>query len=136
MRIDLALLGDYALVDKMDKLTVAGIFRAVFGASFPFTRAVIYLVLVLTAEAGDGSDHHLVVRMIDPDGRELIPELHAGVQVERQDPNAEATMNVVLELNGIRFAIAGPHCFDIFVDERFVERVLLDVGQLRVANPS
>jgi hypothetical protein len=132
MRIDLALLGDYAIVDKMDMLTVAGIFRAILGPSLPLTRAVMYLVLMVTAEPEDGPSHELSVRTIDPDGTAIIPELHANVQINRDDPVAEATMNVVLELNGVTFKTTGTHCFDIFLDGRFVERVPLEVGLLRV----
>lgn len=127
MRVDLALLGDYALVDKMEKLTVAGIFRSVAGTVFPFTRSVMFLVLVLVAERDDGDHHSVMVRLIDPDGRDVIPELRAELEVQREDPLTEKQLNIILELNAVTFNVPGTHCFDVFVDERFTERVPLEV---------
>jgi hypothetical protein len=127
MRIDLALLGDYALVDKMDKLTVAGIFRAVVGLSFPFSRPVMFLALGMTVEGGDDPRHCVVVRMIDPDGRQVIPELRADLGIERANQDSETSLNLILELAGVTFKGAGTHCFDVFVDGRFMERVPLEV---------
>ncbi|MHB1345537.1 MAG: DUF6941 family protein [Thermoleophilia bacterium] len=136
MRIDLALLGDYAIADKMDKLTVAGIFRDIYAVSVPFARPVMYLALTVAVEPLDGPKHHLSVRMIDPDGKDVIPELHADMEVARPDPETDATMNLVLELNGVQFATTGTHCFDIFLDGRFTERVPLEVGLLKVEEPN
>ncbi len=127
MRVDLALLGDYALADKMDKLTVAGIFRAIAGTRFPFRRSVMYLALMLTAEAGEDEHHTIMVRMIDPDGRDLMPELRTDLDVHRQEPEIETSLNIILELEGVTFQGPGTHCFDIFIDNRFMERVPLEV---------
>jgi len=127
MRIDLALLGDYALVDKMNKLTVAGIFRVITGLSFPFAHPVMFLALSMTVESTDDRHHSVIVRMIDPDGRQVVPEFRADLDIERANPDAETSLNVILELAGVTFRGPGTHCFDVFVDDRFMERVPLEV---------
>jgi len=132
MRIDLALLGDYALVDKTDKLTVAGIFRTVAGVKFPFSHEPIFLALMMTVESGEDSNHTVLVRLIDPDGRDIMPELKADIDVHRADPEKESSLNFVLELRGPTFRVVGTHCFDIFVDDRFMERVPLEVAVVRI----
>lgn len=127
MRIDLALLGDHALVDKMNKLTVAGIFRVITGRSFPFAHPVMFLALSVTVESGDDRSHSVMVRLIDPDGRQLIPEYRTDLEIDRADSHAETSLNVILQLAGVTFRGPGTHCFDVFIDNRFMKRVPLEV---------
>ena len=138
MRIDLAVLGDYALVDKQDKLTVVGIFRTVAGSKLPFSHEPLFLALMMTVEPGDDPAHTILVRLIDPDGRDIMPEIKADLELHRQDPEKGSALNFILEIRGAKFEVLGTHCFDIFVDDRFMERVPLDVAIVKVteAGPS
>lgn len=127
MRIDLALMCDYALVDRANKLTAAGIFRGLAGPSLPFTHPRMYLALALVVEPEDRGDHELTLRLIDPDGSEVVKPLKARIHVDRTDPIAEGVMNFVLELTGVKFRTTGTHCFDLFLDGEFATRVELNV---------
>jgi len=135
MRIDLALLCDYALVDRNNKLTAAGIFRGLAGPSLPFTHPRMYLALALVVETTDRGDHDLVLRLIDPDGSEVIRPLNARIHVDRTDPTSEGIINLVLELSGVTFRTTGTHCLDLFLENRFAHRVELDVARNSAGNP-
>ena len=134
MRVDLALLADYALADKADKLTVAGVFRSVSATGLPFRFTRMFLALSMTVEAGEPSGHEMKVRLIDPDGGTLM-ELDGEVSLTRADPEADSTINLILEMNGVEFKRIGTHCFDIFLDGRFTERVPLEVALARLTEP-
>ena len=127
VRIDLALLGDYASVDKMDKLSVAGIFTSIIAHQVPCQHPTLFLALTMTVESGDDPHHDIAVRLIDPDGHQIIPELKGELDVQRSDLAQSSTLNLILQINGVTFQTFGTHCFDIFVDDRFTERVPLEL---------
>lgn len=133
MRIDLALLADYALVDKAGKLTAVGIFRQVIGSSLPLTHVQMFLALIVAMEPQDDVNHEIDLRLIDPDGHTIFG-LKADMDVQRSNPETEPVLNLVLQLNNVQFKTAGLHCFDISVDGRFMERVPLDVVLAKVTN--
>lgn len=132
VRVDLALLGDYASVDKMDKLSVAGIFTSIVAPTVPCQHPTMFLALTMTVEAGDDQHHDIVVRLIDPDGHQIIPELRGELDVQRKNPADSSTLNLVLQMNGVPFRTFGTHCFDIFVDDRFMERVPIEVIRAKI----
>jgi hypothetical protein len=136
MRVDLALLADYATADQMDKLVLAGVFRALFARSIPFKHPTMFLALTITIEGDDQGDHDVTVRLIDPNGHNVIPDLQAELKVDRVDPGRDSAVNLILGMNNVEFQSSGTHCFDIFLDGRFMDRVPLEVALIRAAPES
>ncbi len=126
--IKLAALCDHALVGQDGKLSVLGIFRNINVSQLPAQHPRMYLVAVLSLEAGA---HDVVVRLVRPDGGQGLAQpprisVHA---VPGQD------VNVVVELNNLGFTTYGAHRFDLEVDGTAVGSLPVSISQLPQTPP-
>jgi hypothetical protein len=130
MRVDLALLADYAEVaQRGGKLIVCGIFDRITLADVEAVHPHMALALKLVCEPGEGAHHHLSVRLVDPDGSEVMPSMEGDVDV-KGEPDGEASVNLILDLNLVKFRSVGPHSFDVFLDGNLERQVPLTVERL------
>jgi len=126
MQIDIALLADYAAVTNDRKLVAAGIFRMISATRLPVEHSRMYLALQVRVLGGEEEKHHLAVRLVDPDGQ-MVSEIAGPLEVQRKDMAKDFTMSLVIDMAGMKFQKWGPHSFDVFADERFVDRVELEI---------
>jgi hypothetical protein len=127
MRVDLALLADYAEVTQRGgKLIVCGIFDRITLADLDAVHPHMALALKLVAEPAGDTAHRLVVRLVDPDGVDVVTPMEGEVEV-KGEPGVEASVNLILDLNLIKFGAHGPHSFDIFLDGELQHQVPLTV---------
>jgi hypothetical protein len=132
MRVDLALLADYAEVaQRGGKLIVCGIFDRISLADIEAVHPHMALALKLVTEPGEEQAHHLTVRLVDPDGADVVPPMEGDVEVKPED-EGDASVNLILDLNLVKFGVTGPHSFDIFLDGRLERQVSLTVERLTV----
>jgi hypothetical protein len=130
MKVDLALLADYAEVTQRGgKLIVCGIFDRITLADLDAVHPHMALALKLICEPGEDPHHHLTVRLVDPDGLDVVAPMEGEVEV-KGETEGEASVNLILDLNLVKFANHGPHSFDIFVDGDLERQVPLTVEQL------
>lgn len=130
MRVDLALLADYAEVSQRgSKLIVCGIFDRITLADADTVHPHMALALKLVSDPGDPPSHHLTVRLVDPDGVDVVSPMEGEVEV-KVEAGGEASANLILDLNLVRFGSAGPHSFDVFVDGNLERQVALTVERL------
>jgi len=133
MRVDLALLADYAEVSQRGgKLMVCGIFDRISLGDLNAVHPHMALALKLVSEPGEDPDHDLVVRLVDPDGTDVVASMEGHVEV-KDEGRGEASVNIILDLNLVKFASHGPHSFDIFLDgelEKQVPLMVEDFGPL------
>jgi len=131
MRVDLAVLADYATTTQDQKLVVVGVFDTIIVTELPAAHRSLHLALRVCFGPADSGPHTLVVRLVDPDGHEVIPALQADFSADvPEDPDAEDALQMVLEIGNVPFAIAGPHAVDILVDGRYEETVPLRIKKL------
>jgi len=99
---------------------------------YPYMLAwTLHLALRVCFGPADSGPHTLVVRLVDPDGHEVIPALQAGFSIEAPtDSDAEDALQMVLEIGNVPFASAGPHAVDILVDGRYEDTVPLRIKKL------
>ncbi len=130
MRVDQALLADYAEVTQRGgKLIVCGIFDRITLADPEAVHPHMALALRLVHEPGEGAGHHLSVRLVDPDGKDVVPPMHGDVEV-KGEMEADASVNLILDLNLVKFGAAGPHSFDIYLDGELQRQVSLTVDRM------
>jgi hypothetical protein len=130
MKVELALLADYAEVTQRgSKLMVCGIFDRVTVADLEGVHPHMALALKLSLHPGEDPAHRLKVRLVDPDGADVIAPMEAEVEVAAEAAN-EAAVNLILDLNLVKFNSYGPHSFDIFLDGRFEHQVPLTVERM------
>lgn len=129
VRVQFALLADYASVTTEGKLDITGLFNAIYADSLPAVHLQMRLVLEYVIEPGDpGTRKQVVARFLDPDGIELFR-----VEVEEPLPahaQIGPTRAQVLELTDVRFTKYGDHHFSISIDGQ--ERATIP---LRVTQP-
>lgn len=72
MKIDFAVCCDYALVDRLGKLSVMGIFQHIWVASFPAVHPRLHLVLRLKGRRTEVGQHDVHIRLLDDGGTEVL----------------------------------------------------------------
>jgi hypothetical protein len=132
MKVDLALLADYAEVTQRGgKLIVCGIFDRLSLTSPEAVHPHMALALKLVCDPAEDLAHHLTVRLIDPDGADVVTPMEGDVEV-KSESEGEASVNLILDLNLVKFGTRGPHSFDIFLDGNLERQVPLTVEMLAV----
>ncbi len=125
MEIDLALLADAATIDAAGKLSILGIFDRIGVSQFPAQHGRVTLVLRFTAGTSEIGSHEVNIRMVDPDGAEVL-SLSGDMQLVG-GPAARDGIRVphILNLDGLIFRGPGMYSFDVKVDgEHHVSRPL------------
>jgi hypothetical protein len=72
MRVDFAVLADYALIDQHGKLSVLGIFQHVWVAAFPAVHPRTHLVLRVRGKRTEIGQHPIRIRFVDEEDHELL----------------------------------------------------------------
>lgn len=126
MNIELALLADYAAVTQEGKLVAAGIFHRLNPPELPWQHPTMFIALRVHFHPGEEGDHKLKLRLVDPDGVEIVA-LDADTHVGAGDPVEGFNMQMVLSLNNIPFKVRGRHAFDVFLDGRYEHTVPITV---------
>jgi len=130
MNVDQALLADYAEVTQRGgKLIVCGIFDRITLGDVDAVHPHMALALRLVSEPGEEDAHQLSVRLVDPDGVDVVPVMEGDVEVKGES-DGDASVNLILDLNLVKFRTAGPHSFDIFLDGELARQVPLAVEHL------
>jgi hypothetical protein len=128
VKIALALLCDYALVDRLGKLSVLGIFEHLWIQRFPAVHPRLHLVLRLKGKRTEIGEHTVRIRLLDPDDHEILGG--TGV-VDFAEPPAGVTeieAGTVLVFD-VPVAKPGRCRFEISVDDTVEETVPLTVMQ-------
>jgi len=126
VRVDLAVLADYATVTADQKLVIVGVFDVIRAKKVPVRHASMYVALRICSGAIDNGEHTVTVRPVDPDGKALGPELKADFTVQVPlDTDGEGALQLVMGLGYVEFKVFGPYAVDILIDGRFEDTVAL-----------
>lgn len=128
MNINLALVCDYALVDRFGKLSIMGIFEQLWIARFPAVHPRVHLVLRLKGRRTEIGKHSVRIRFLNDQDEEII----SGDGVfEFNEPPARITeieAGTVLVFD-LPLARPGQYHFHIAVDDVITTTVPLTVAQ-------
>jgi hypothetical protein len=72
MRLDFAVVADYALVDQGGKISVLGIFQHIWVQQFPAMHPRLHLVLRLKGRRTEIGEHPVLIRLVDDRGAEIL----------------------------------------------------------------
>ena len=61
-------------------------------------------------------DHHIDIGFLDADGNEVIPTLHGSVAVDVPPSETSVVVNLVLNLQGVKFAQMGEYAVALEID--------------------
>ena len=121
-----ALLCDFA-ADYAGKLSVMGAFDTIMAPQFPVTHNHCSLALRALVHDTDEGKHKFEIKLIDSDGRNILPKLELETQMHLSDEMFFASQNIVVHLNSLRFDKPGQYSIDVYFDGAIVSRVPLQV---------
>ncbi|MBE0593437.1 MAG: hypothetical protein IH616_13660 [Gemmatimonadales bacterium] len=128
MRIDLATVCDYAIIDQYGKLSILGIFSHIWVANFPAVHPRMHLVLHLKGRRTEIGEHKVRIRFTDDQGSELI---NGDGTVNFNEPPAgvlEIAAGTVLVFD-VPFPHAGTYTFEVIVDDTIRAEIPITVAQ-------
>ncbi len=128
MEVSFAFLCDYA--DQTAKLTAIGIgFDTIYAPKVPATHPVFFAVIALRFSVVEVGQKKLGVRIIDADGKGIVPALDTTISVERPaEGYTHGTQRIALGLHGITFPDYGDYSVSWLLDGNEVAQVPLKVA--------
>ncbi len=128
MQIDFAVCCDYAIIDRLGKLSVLGIFQHIWVGTFPAIHPRLHLVLRLKGRRTEIGDHAVKIQLLDDDDRDIM---NGDGTVTFSEPPAgvlEIETGAVLVFD-VPFERPGRFRFEITVDDDLKTVVPLTVSQ-------
>ena len=126
MEIQAAVLCDSA-TDYRGKLCILGTFDTIVTSSLPSTHPHCSIAIRIVFRDADEGDHRLKVRLINEDGKNILPSIEPELHVKMPENVFFYSRNLIFNLQQIRFEQAGLYSIDILIDEEIVSRIPLQV---------
>jgi len=127
VKIDLALVCDYAIIDQYGKLSVLGIFEHIWVHEFPVVHPRLHLVIRLKGRRTEIGEHAVNIRLVGEDGEEVISGDGTVTFAEPPAGILEIEAGTVL-LFDVPFEHAGTYTFEISVDDEIASFVPITVA--------
>lgn len=128
MKLDFAVVCDYAIVDQYGKLSVLGIFQHIWVAQFPAVHPRLHLVLRLKGKRTEVGEHGVRIQLHDDNGTEILSGNGSVTLAEPPAGVTEVEAGAVLVFD-VPFTHAGRYAFDITLDGELQASVSLTVAQ-------
>jgi hypothetical protein len=116
--------------DYNGKLCILGAFDTIAARELPAVHPFCALAIRFISRPGDEGKHQLKVRLIDSDGRDILPMNAVKIDFTLP-PIPEKTFfvsnNCVLNLQGLVLPAVAQYSFDVYVDEAIVARLPMQV---------
>jgi hypothetical protein len=126
MEIQAALLCDCA-TDYRGKLCILGTFDTIITPSLPSTHPHCSIALRVVFRDSDEGNHKVKVRLINEDGKNLLPNIEPELQVKLPENVFFYSRNLIFNLQQIKFEQAGLYSIDVLIDEKMIARIPLQV---------
>jgi hypothetical protein len=126
MEIQVAVLCDSA-VDYRGKLCILGTFDTIVTANLPSTHPHCSIALRIVFRDSDEGSHKIKVRLINEDGKNLLPNIEPEMKVKMPENVFFFSRNLVFNLQQIKFEQAGLYSIDVLIDEQMMARIPLQV---------
>ncbi len=130
--LDFAFLCDAAEAEPGRKFYVlGGGIDQIAGPEFPLVHPHMSLLMRFVVHPAElGRAHHLKVRMVDADGRELA-RIEGDIETQAGEPTGrEVGVNMVINLANTRFEQPGDYQLDITMNNQFQRSLGLRVSQV------
>lgn len=114
MKIEVFTLCDAATADNSGKLNLLGAFDTLFATVEPIVHPSCAVALRMRFEPGDEGTHPIELRLLDGDGKALLPPMKASVTVGPASEIRTASRNFVLNFQQLRLPKFGEYRIDLF----------------------
>lgn len=128
MKLDFAVVCDYAVVDQYGKLSVLGIFQHIWVAHFPAVHPRLHLVVRLKGKRTEVGQHGVRIRLQDEQGAEVLSGDGTVTLAEPPAGVTEVEAGAILVFD-VPFQHPGRYAFEIALDGEVQATVPLTVAQ-------
>ena len=129
MRLDFAVVSDYALIDQAGKISVLGIFQHIWVQQFPAMHPRLHLVLRLKGKRTEIGEHAVQIRLADEQGTEVLGGNGSVTFAEPPAGVTEIEAAAILVFD-VPFPHAGVYRFEITIDGEQAAKVPITVSQM------
>jgi len=115
MNVEVLVLCD-AATDTGGKLNLLGAFDTIYARQIPVVHQHCSIAVRLRFSQVEAGEHRLRLSIIDADGRKVIPDMDGSLQVRLAERQITAAVNLVINLQQVKFAAYGEYRIDLAVD--------------------
>jgi hypothetical protein len=126
MEIQVAVLCD-AATDYRGKLCILGTFDTIITPNLPSVHPHCSIALRVVFRDSDEGGHKFKVRMINEDGKNILPNIEPEISVKLPENVYFYSRNLIFNLQQIKFETAGLYSIDVLIDEKMAARIPLQV---------
>lgn len=129
METEIFTLCDFAQ-DSAGKLTIVGTFDQIGSKTFPVMHPACSLACRLRFSAKEAGVHEFKIRMVDSKGQEVIPSIEGNINVAVPANAQYAAINIVGNLNQLKFEKEGRYSFELYVNGSWVTGLPLNLVKI------
>jgi hypothetical protein len=126
METEIFTLCDFAQ-DAGGKLTIVGTFDQIGSKTFPIVHPSCSLACRLRFSEKESGTHDFRLRLVDAKGKEVIPSIEGNLNVAIPANIQYAAINIVGNLNQLKFEKEGRYSFELYVDGDWVTGLPLNL---------
>jgi len=126
METEIFTLCDFAQ-DTGGKLTIVGTFDQIGSKTFPIVHPSCSLACRLRFSEKETGMHDFKLRLVDSKGKEVIPSIEGNINVGMAANSQYAAINIVGNLNQLKFEKEGRYSFELYVDSNWVTGLPLNL---------
>lgn len=127
IKLNFALVCDYAFFSDKSKLNIIGIFQSIIQSQFPHTHQQMFVVTNVSFK--EDRTYVQKIRLIKSDtNTDIMTPLEFKADVKKPPNKTKAELGIVAQLNAVKFPQAGEYKFLIEIDGKVVEELILNVG--------
>ena len=127
MNPDFYFICDYAEVTG--KINALGIgFDTIYAPKVPCNHPHFFLVIQLRANVTEAGEKNLEVRLIDEDGKDIIPTLRGKFIIQKPVSGTESIGRIAMEFNNVEFPRYGAYSLHAVIQGQEMVRVPLKVS--------
>ena len=130
MQLEVLALCDFA-ADYGGKLTIVGIFDSIFARQMPAVHPHCCVAVKLRFDRIEEGQKQLRLAIADDDGKPVLPPIDIPINVAMPTDGLTNAIQVVANINGIKFESFGEYTIDLGIDGRHEGRIPLFVRQMR-----
>jgi hypothetical protein len=119
-----------AAVDYSGRLSILGAFDVIHAHRFPAVHPHCSVALRIRFDRIEAGGHPFVLNIIDADGKNIIPPIQGNMEVKMPSGFVSSAVNVVLNLQGLKFDHPGEYSLNFEMDGEQVAYLPVYVNQV------
>jgi len=129
MNVELFVLCE-AATDYQGKISILGTFDSIYGRVLPVVHPHCAVAVRLRFSRSEEGEHLIKINIIDEDGKSVVKPFETKGDVRFGDiPRTSMAVNMILNLQGLKFGNFGEYAVDLSLDGRHVASLPLTVSQ-------